>query len=952
MPLPVPGVLVFGDTGQYVYFVRNSGGQTIQTAMMLNGQMVAAPAYRGGIAYVIESSRSQSTLHAYETASGVDRFASPAITVPAEVLAAPVIDARGMLYFAASNGLLYMMDVSDPSTVKPLQNLDVMQLGDGTAKLVYSLLLAADGTSIFLVTQTGVYGVRLPQWYTVVGPLTTTAVAWRPEAGLSWTTNLSVLCGSILLATDGQSTLYAYDTAAAPVKGVLPRLWTYTAETTIELLAAMDGPRVQMITADGTLVLVEVASGTAVASVPSALPNLPVVYSLFYDSVYLLTLTNNDGLYVYDITQAGAVVQVNLCWHAALPNITFNSAPFVADGRVYVLGSDSILTVYRLRDGAVKWTQHIAGSSGIFSSSAMCTFDQTATGKIRFLLDGQEYFAVFRDLMLGVLNNNPAISTGLGTYTTFGELTEAIGAAGYKAYVLAWQGSWLSSLATDNVGIRKVLDVMTRTDEDPRQNQEVKRGLEGKANVSVYLDPYPQTSWVNLPSWGRLDTWLGFRSSHQKMVIASIQGQKFALVGGLNISQVYWDTEDHLPRNYPGYGPIQPWHDTAVLLQGAIVDQVEAEFDRRWSQSGQSSVEAANGTYIKVAAWAIDLSTDFQNVFMPAVTDLTFANPTLTSPTIPLQLRLTNYDSYLYPVHQIRDKLVDAIALSQQYVYIENYAIHDATVVKALADRLRQAPPAFRLVVVINELRSSGDQGVLNGYTFRILSLVAGAWTEFKYEARQSYLTLSLKGSPIRISPPVDTITIRRTDVTSLSVNIDDRGLAYTTITFVVNGVSTTISLTALTELEVPDPDANSRLLFSYPLRLSNVRGAEQAETVYVHSKLCLIDDQKAMVGSANFSKRSMLYDGEMSVFIDDPTTVTAIRTRLFQHWGMSTAAQWAADAIASLTPARPLSITGVPQMVLLSAADFPVEGSWATRNAVYFTSYVGSVLELEGILL
>src|SRR5262249_52484718 len=64
---------------------------------------------------------------------------------------------------------------------------------------------------------------------------------------------------------------------------------------------------------------------------------------------------------------------------------------------------------------------------------------------------------------------------------------------------------------------------------------------------------------------------------------------------------------------------------------------------------------------------------------------------------------------------------------------------------------------------------------------------------------------------------------------------------------------------------------------------------------IYVHSKLALIDDAIAFVGSANFTTRSMLYDGELSLQLNDAATVTAIRNRVFPHWGSTDVATWAA---------------------------------------------------------
>jgi phosphatidylserine/phosphatidylglycerophosphate/cardiolipin synthase-like enzyme len=61
---------------------------------------------------------------------------------------------------------------------------------------------------------------------------------------------------------------------------------------------------------------------------------------------------------------------------------------------------------------------------------------------------------------------------------------------------------------------------------------------------------------------------------------------------------------------------------------------------------------------------------------------------------------------------------------------------------------------------------------------------------------------------------------------------------------------------------------------------------------VYVHSKLILVDDEWASVGSCNLHRYSLLGNGELNAAYRDPASVRAMRVALFQeHLGVSTSA-------------------------------------------------------------
>ena len=45
-----------------------------------------------------------------------------------------------------------------------------------------------------------------------------------------------------------------------------------------------------------------------------------------------------------------------------------------------------------------------------------------------------------------------------------------------------------------------------------------------------------------------------------------------------------------------------------------------------------------------------------------------------------------------------------------------------------------------------------------------------------------------------------------------------------------------------------------------------------QATPVYVHAKVCMIDDTWATIGSDNFNRRSWTHDSELSAVVVDPS--------------------------------------------------------------------------------
>jgi phospholipase D1/2 len=59
----------------------------------------------------------------------------------------------------------------------------------------------------------------------------------------------------------------------------------------------------------------------------------------------------------------------------------------------------------------------------------------------------------------------------------------------------------------------------------------------------------------------------------------------------------------------------------------------------------------------------------------------------------------------------------------------------------------------------------------------------------------------------------------------------------------------------------------------------------EGSPIIYVHAKVSIFDEDRAIVSSANLNGRSFAWDTEAGVLLDDPAEVRRLRARVFRHW-------------------------------------------------------------------
>lgn len=936
-----PLVILTSDAGGNLYFVDSKSGVTLHTGFLLYGSLVAPIQVVGATAFCAENgTQGESVIHAYDLNTGVDLFGQ-GIQVTGSVGAAPYYRSDGNLYWASSDGTLRGYSVAGQAEL-PWSPLVLDSAGVGS---VVGLMPSPGGLGLVVVTGNGIFGVSLTG---------TPAIQWTAGSGTAFS-GTPLRAGGTLYAASG-STLYAYGLLATPVDGgsVSP-LWQQDLGAAIVAGPWMSGLNDLLVGAGSGYQLLQAASGAAAPVTGTALGGLAVANSDFAGDVLAAADgSNNLRLFQLQVSFSAAVLSlrdtVPLGAAAATP-------PAIGLSAAYVNDVSGTMHAVELSDtsGTALWSQQFDGSgAGGYTAPAPGVNVVRSTAALDFVLDGPAFFPRLRDMLAAAYTGSFAVGSLPPGVPDVQTLLPEVGAAGPDVFVIMWDVSLAVSVAEGfSLALKRLVKQILKVG-SLHTNDATRQALAGKPNVQVALEPYTiNTLNVSGPYHDLLATQIA--SQHQKFSVISVAGVKLATVSGFNlITPEYFDEATHpmasttqqdglTVRNY------HTWHDTGLVLQGPAVALIEAEFDRRWARQKGGPPAASGPTYVKLGYWEIkkDTCLDQNCACDPDPSKrcppTPYRDPEVSGQTqVQVEVLITNSE-YTTPIPKIRDRLIQSIAAATSYVFIENYGFHDPDVLRALVARLASVPSGF-VVIVLTPHKTKADDSTqqlgelyLTRPSLAALLLAAGGWNSFT-------------ATP----PGGQPATYQSSAVSGLEVAINSRGADFSTVTFTSAGNPVAVPLKQVTDIDVTY-GPSSRMVACAPVRYLtpqevNPPGFNQKyelpgwpalfRRVYVHSKLALIDDQVAFVGSANFTRRSLFYDGEIAVRIDDAATVSSIRSALFTHW-------WSALAPSSVTPAtwaattqsfasNPSSGIGVlPLKLSTMSADLPSSMEWFLFNLV-----------------
>ncbi|WP_395803667.1 IPT/TIG domain-containing protein [Archangium minus] len=371
-------------------------------------------------------------------------------------------------------------------------------------------------------------------------------------------------------------------------------------------------------------------------------------------------------------------------------------------------------------------------------------------------------------------------------------------------------------------------------------------------------------------------------SIHQKIAIFSIRGIRHAVIGGLNLSNAYFAAPDH---SFPPLAnQCQPWHDAAIYIRGPATDDVEREWMRRWRRTealeatwyGMANMYGYNGEF---------LARDFS--FFESATVRRRAIETVDNTTLqphdmqntPVTIAVTRSEGTTRHTH-IRDKVIERINAANNYIYFENYHFSDPDLVQAIVARHRALTLAggnLRVVVVIPH-----PMDAASGYMTR------RAWLHFALTFEDGsvapaapYCTrvvYDIGAGPVTVLRAACGANWNVFDCYNPAAPTATNWLENDTLTFDAGAGPVVVRFHQILAVE-------SAMHFYTPQYIHPGPPASRSNTVYTHSKVAAFDGQWLVVGSANWSFRSMQYDGEISAFVDSAPLTTLTVASLLNHY-------------------------------------------------------------------
>nr|BDT38541.1 phosphatidylserine/phosphatidylglycerophosphate/cardiolipin synthase family protein [Myxococcus sp. MH1] len=413
-----------------------------------------------------------------------------------------------------------------------------------------------------------------------------------------------------------------------------------------------------------------------------------------------------------------------------------------------------------------------------------------------------------------------------------------------------------------------------------------------------------------------------FTSLHIKIALFKTSGSEDLLLGGMNLGEDYKSATTHDAANH--------WHDAAVHLKGDIHRVVGHYWSELWA--GKTPPAA------------------------PHTPDRSGGGKAVTFVTTDIQGKKAERD--------IRKELVGHIQKAKQFVYMENQALTDPCIIDAL---VAAAARGVRIILMVPHPKEtvlgdySGYAYVMN-FAFRAIAMAG--MTSFTSKSAGKVKASDLKDCSLRYegwilsgrslllppSPQVQKTGCLDNDtyITDLEKRLhagDDSlmqswkhpNLPFRPASqFMNRGVHWKLKTAWLGTWEYLEniTAIESESFSMYSPLLNGAKG----KSPYVHSKVAIVDDKLAFIGSSNWTYRSMQFDAEVSAVIQDGAFVKAMREEIFEHWGMpKNVDQWRAAAEQNVG-----KTDGKVNIVPLTLADLQVSytsltawGSWAAGNMI-----------------
>jgi phosphatidylserine/phosphatidylglycerophosphate/cardiolipin synthase-like enzyme len=331
-------------------------------------------------------------------------------------------------------------------------------------------------------------------------------------------------------------------------------------------------------------------------------------------------------------------------------------------------------------------------------------------------------------------------------------------------------------------------------------------------------------------------------SHHQKISAISSPDGTFAYLGGIDVNKNRVETPEHLDAS--------PYHDVHCRLAGPSAADVAVTIRQRWNdqQPDDAGEDGPLGAApIAGATHVVQVARTYPNKLSTAGDAYDFA---------------PDGD------FTIRDTLLSAVQQARRYIYIEDqYMTPPPVIGDAIAQRLRDVPE-LKLVMVMPRASDQPEN------TSRRAMFIGNLLQEFGpdrilafYPTRRSFAHDSERHGPVQTRLIADLnigeLEIQVADASAFSdkgvVLIDEEEISY-------SGRDLAARKLTLSDLSGRGHNFTDNSLHRIG---TNVRQVSYQD-IFVHTKVWVIDDIFAAIGSANLNNRGMNHDSECTAMIID----------------------------------------------------------------------------------
>ncbi len=436
-------------------------------------------------------------------------------------------------------------------------------------------------------------------------------------------------------------------------------------------------------------------------------------------------------------------------------------------------------------------------------------------------------------------------------------------------------------------------------------------------------------------------------SLHLKIAVFERENGPQVLLGGLNLGECYKSNKIHDINNN--------WHDAAIQFNGQAAQVIDNFCDGLRA----NVLPAQRGN---------------------AENDMPAHNQPLNVKVLTTDMRWSRAERH------IRAEVVESINSATSYVYLENQALTDPAIIDALIAATARGVEVICVVPHPKQTMLGDYSGYAYVMSFAFKALALAGMRSFNYPGRvhgewtiraAELHSAELLYQGYFTSDRSINITTRR----YINGNAGANGRAGTNTAAVTRTSNALANGSDALYHNITHPLLPFRPASQYMNRFIKWGGtgnsgdgsvylnkitsidstttgfyspllpAHAGESPYVHSKIMLIDDEIAFIGTSNWTYRSMQFDAEMSLMINNQNKVRSIRKKLFAHWGMghinfeADVRAWRNSATTTLRNIE-RNLGGINRarvhIVPLTLDDFqvsrlsiPAWGSWAMGNQI-----------------